>query len=249
MKAKIFNWSFVWLPEGRVFWMYLVKKRLCYQPQWDGQLHLFTSFMFFTTRFYGKIMAKSTDLRCFFRTSELLAVRQVVKMKQAAMAAAAEFTWSNAALQYEQIFTELGVKDVLNGAVAEWGWVMGWGVIFSLIFRRVKPVKPEKMGDFRKEWGRFCTRCGLYPCHHPELNGGCDRQSSNWGNVLCHAGHAWFPDISSYGSYASWLMSWFGWDGPWWAPGTSYVKKTPTSVVSCWSKWSQATIWRWFLWV
>jgi hypothetical protein len=145
---------------------------------------------FFTTRFYGKIMAKSTDLRCFFRTSELLAVRQVVKMKQAAMAAAAEFTWSNAALQYEQIFTELGVKDVLNGAVAEWGWVMGWGVIFSLIFRRVKPVKPEKMGDFRKEWGRFCTRCGLYPCHHPELNGGCDRQSSNWGNVLCHAGHA-----------------------------------------------------------
>ena len=45
-------------------------------------------------------------------------------MKQAAMAAAAEFTWSNAALQYEQIFTELGVKDVLNGAVAAWGWVM-----------------------------------------------------------------------------------------------------------------------------
>jgi len=65
---------------------------------------------------HGKIMAKSTDLRCFFGTSELLAVRQVVKMKQAAMAAAAEFTWSNAALQYEQIFTELGVKDVLNGA-------------------------------------------------------------------------------------------------------------------------------------
>ena len=25
---------------------------------------------------------------------------------------------------------------------------------------------------------------------HPELNGGCDRQSSNWGNVLRHAGHA-----------------------------------------------------------
>eukprot|EP00435_Cladocopium_sp_Y103_P019215 s3923_g4.t1 len=42
----------------------------------------------------------------------------VVKMKQAAMAAAAEFTWSNAALQYEQIFTELGVKDVLNGKTA-----------------------------------------------------------------------------------------------------------------------------------
>ena len=42
-------------------------------------------------------------------------------MKQAAMAAAAEFTWSNAALQYEQIFTELGVKDVLNGAVVRAG--------------------------------------------------------------------------------------------------------------------------------
>ena len=36
-------------------------------------------------------------------------------MKQAAMAAAAEFTWSNAALQYEAVFQELGVKDVLNG--------------------------------------------------------------------------------------------------------------------------------------
>ncbi|CAK9008882.1 Granule-bound starch synthase 1 [Durusdinium trenchii] len=40
---------------------------------------------------------------------------KVVKMKQAAMAAAAEFTWSNAALQYEAIFEELGVKDVLGG--------------------------------------------------------------------------------------------------------------------------------------
>ena len=59
-------------------------------------------------------------------------------MKQAAMAAAAEFTWSNAALQYEAVFTELGVKDVLGGAgkvvnfVAQWriqsvagfGWVV-----------------------------------------------------------------------------------------------------------------------------
>ncbi len=36
-------------------------------------------------------------------------------MKQAAMAAAAEYTWSNAALQYEVIFKEIGVKDVLNG--------------------------------------------------------------------------------------------------------------------------------------
>ena len=39
-------------------------------------------------------------------------------MKQAAMAAAAEFTWSNAALQYEAVFQELGVKDVLNGHLA-----------------------------------------------------------------------------------------------------------------------------------
>jgi len=37
-------------------------------------------------------------------------------MKRAAMAAAAEFTWSNAALQYEAIFEELEVKDVLSGA-------------------------------------------------------------------------------------------------------------------------------------
>ena len=97
--------------------MYLVKKRLCYQTVICIYSH---HSCFFTTRFYGKIMAKSwqnppiSDVS--FGTSELLAVRQVVKMKQAAMAAAAEFTWSNAALQYEQIFTELGVKDVLNGA-------------------------------------------------------------------------------------------------------------------------------------
>ncbi|CAE7357265.1 WAXY [Symbiodinium pilosum] len=38
---------------------------------------------------------------------------KVVEMKKAAMAAAAEFTWSNAALQYEAIFQELNVKDVL----------------------------------------------------------------------------------------------------------------------------------------
>merc|ERR1719317_1212327 len=35
------------------------------------------------------------------------------RMKRAAMAAAAEFTWSNAALQYEALFEELGVKDVI----------------------------------------------------------------------------------------------------------------------------------------
>ena len=50
---------------------------------------------------------------------------QVVKMKQAAMAAAAEFTWSNAALQYEAVFQELGVKDVLNGAMACHGRMVG----------------------------------------------------------------------------------------------------------------------------
>jgi len=33
-------------------------------------------------------------------------------MKNAAMATAAEFTWSNAAMQYEAVFHELGVKDV-----------------------------------------------------------------------------------------------------------------------------------------
>jgi len=35
------------------------------------------------------------------------------KMRKAAMAAGSEFTWSNAALQYEAVFEELGVIDVL----------------------------------------------------------------------------------------------------------------------------------------
>ncbi len=35
---------------------------------------------------------------------------KVSTMKQAAMIAASEFTWSNSALQYEAIFEELGVK-------------------------------------------------------------------------------------------------------------------------------------------
>jgi len=43
---------------------------------------------------------------------------KMVKMKKAAMAAAAEFTWSNAALQYEGIFEEMGAKDMLAGASA-----------------------------------------------------------------------------------------------------------------------------------
>jgi len=36
-----------------------------------------------------------------------------LEMKKMAMAAAAEFTWSNAALQYEAVFEELGAIDVL----------------------------------------------------------------------------------------------------------------------------------------
>ncbi|CAK9057407.1 Soluble starch synthase 1 [Durusdinium trenchii] len=38
---------------------------------------------------------------------------QVVDMKKAAMAASQEFTWTNAALQYEAVFQELGATDVL----------------------------------------------------------------------------------------------------------------------------------------
>merc|ERR1719436_2024721 len=37
-----------------------------------------------------------------------------MKMMQAAMAAASEYTWSNAALQYEAIFEEMGVQDVIG---------------------------------------------------------------------------------------------------------------------------------------
>ena len=141
---------------------------------------------FFTTRFYGqnhgKIMAKSTDLRCFCSHFRALSCSfKVVKMKQAAMAAAAEFTWSNAALQYEQVFTELGVKDVLNGAVAAWGWVMGWEWFFS----------PDLLGGLSrlslKKWGILGKNGNVFApdlvstlvIKHPEVNGGCDRQSSN----------------------------------------------------------------------
>jgi granule-bound starch synthase len=38
-----------------------------------------------------------------------------LEMKKSAMAAASEFTWSNAALQYEAIFEEVGAIDLLNG--------------------------------------------------------------------------------------------------------------------------------------
>jgi len=43
---------------------------------------------------------------------------KVKAMTRAAMAASAEFTWSNAALQYEAVFEELGVKDTLKGGTA-----------------------------------------------------------------------------------------------------------------------------------
>ena len=54
-------------------------------------------------------------------------------MKQAAMAAAAEYTWSNAALQYEAIFKELGVKDVLNGPLVLIFSDGDWLVDFSFL--------------------------------------------------------------------------------------------------------------------
>jgi granule-bound starch synthase len=38
---------------------------------------------------------------------------KVTEMRKAAMAAAAQFTWTNAALQYEALFEEMGVVDVL----------------------------------------------------------------------------------------------------------------------------------------
>jgi len=38
---------------------------------------------------------------------------KITKMRKAAMTAAAEFTWTNSALQYEALFAELGAKDVL----------------------------------------------------------------------------------------------------------------------------------------
>jgi len=43
---------------------------------------------------------------------------KMVEMKKAAMAAAAEFTWSNAALQYEAVFEELGAKNVLSSGAS-----------------------------------------------------------------------------------------------------------------------------------
>jgi granule-bound starch synthase len=43
---------------------------------------------------------------------------KMVEMKKASMAAATEFTWSNAALQYEVVFEELGAKNLLCGTSA-----------------------------------------------------------------------------------------------------------------------------------
>merc|ERR1719171_209610 len=39
---------------------------------------------------------------------------KIKKMRKAAMTAASEFTWTNSALQYEAVFAELGVKDVIS---------------------------------------------------------------------------------------------------------------------------------------
>eukprot|EP00441_Pelagodinium_beii_P033163 CAMPEP_0197642758 /NCGR_PEP_ID=MMETSP1338-20131121/16322_1 /TAXON_ID=43686 ORGANISM="Pelagodinium beii, Strain RCC1491" /NCGR_SAMPLE_ID=MMETSP1338 /ASSEMBLY_ACC=CAM_ASM_000754 /LENGTH=778 /DNA_ID=CAMNT_0043215927 /DNA_START=62 /DNA_END=2398 /DNA_ORIENTATION=+ len=57
--------------------------------------------------------------RSLQRATEIFAQpEKMVKMKKAAMAAAAEFTWSNAALQYEAVFEELGTKNMLAGTSA-----------------------------------------------------------------------------------------------------------------------------------
>merc|ERR1719450_1371489 len=55
--------------------------------------------------------------RSLRRAAELhaSAPAQEQQMMRAAMAAAAEFTWSNAALQYEAVFEEMGVGCVLGG--------------------------------------------------------------------------------------------------------------------------------------
>jgi len=44
---------------------------------------------------------------------------KVSAMRKAAMAAAAEFTWTNAALQYEAVFEEMGAVDLLPSVSAE----------------------------------------------------------------------------------------------------------------------------------
>jgi len=56
-----------------------------------------------------EIMAKGLE-KCAALTKN---TAQVNKMRVAAMAAGAEYTWSNSALQYEAVCEELGVKDVL----------------------------------------------------------------------------------------------------------------------------------------
>merc|ERR1712048_496557 len=59
--------------------------------------------------------ASSASIAKALRRAALLHVSQPAKeseMRQAAMAAASEFTWSNSALQYEGVFEELGVVDV-----------------------------------------------------------------------------------------------------------------------------------------
>lgn len=89
--------------------------------------------------------------------STMLCHLQVVKMKQAAMAAAAEYTWSNAALQYEAIFKEIGVKDVLNGTSVGW-----WSnkAVKTVIFQRfLLGVLPQKVS----RWPFFSSALAYAP--------------------------------------------------------------------------------------
>ena len=62
--------------------------------------------------------------RSLKRASKIFQERpdKMVEIKKAAMAAAAEFTWSNAALQFEAMFEKLGAKGMLAGAGATVIW-------------------------------------------------------------------------------------------------------------------------------
>eukprot|EP00439_Symbiodinium_sp_Y106_P084116 s109_g24.t3 len=111
---------------------------------------------------------------------------KVVEMKKAAMAAAAEFTWSNAALQYEAIFQELGVKDVLpqcggyatvtletdkqvGAEVADNLDKVGSGAVLDLSL-------PRHATERDRERGRACCLC---------------QEPSSATNHVCPACHAW----------------------------------------------------------
>jgi len=61
--------------------------------------------------------ASVASIACALRRASKIFIDEpakMVEMKKAAMSAAAEFTWTNAALQYEAVFEELGAKDVLH---------------------------------------------------------------------------------------------------------------------------------------